>query len=266
MLAPRPPMRAAVRHAASSTSTYFLEVSQSSVEASALPAFSSFLRSHFASMPADIAQVGAPRGRRDRLWITLDSEGPGYAELSRSLAHTGHYTVAWQDSQVMVPVTMRHLSHPAAITLKFLNVPPDCSREGLPEAVLSLAGYNCVPVSPDAPPTTPAPGSGMVHLLGYRLGGGNNAAHFVIDVLAPPDDPHLRRLPPRMAELSSPDDGQFYTLVDNDPLHCLGPAPPTPQVSRGMPAAVQPDVTQLAEATDATGRSHRLCIPGFVFF
>ena len=151
--------------------------------------------------------------------VTLDPTAQHFASLSRDLSHSGHYTVLWGSQHVTVPVTRaQHTLPHGALQLRLLNVPPSCCRVGLPEALLDLAGYAVTPCPPGSPPPRPAAGSQAVTVLRYRLGAQANAAVFVVDVLAPPDDPYLHRLPAFAGALSAPGRPVFATFVHADPL------------------------------------------------
>lgn len=266
MLRDNAPMHHRVNYLSGKDAVYCLEVSKAAVSLAEYPRFSAFLHSLLRGMDGTVMQVGKMgKAPRDKWWVRLNPDGPGFADLSRSLEHTGHYTVQWGDRQVTVPSSLRcPVVPPSAVQLKFLNVPPECSREGLPEAVLSLAGYTAVPATPGAPPRAPEAGSDLVVLLRYRLGGGDNAAAFVVDVIPPEDDPHLRRLPPCIRELSEPDEGQFFTFVQDDPLwHAPHPGyspspsptadPPTcPTPSREAVPPANPGVAPLPAPSQAT--------------
>ena len=117
---------------------------------------------------------------------------------------------------------------PSAIRLLIRNVPLSCSRVGLPDALLQLAGYNPVRCPTRGPLAVPAADSTDVVLLQYRLGGHANAAEFVVDVLPPASDPHLRLLPLFAPQLSTPGEPQFSVLVRDDPL------PRAPRSSDGL--------------------------------
>ena len=100
------------------------------------------------------------------------------------------------------------------------------AKDGLPQALLSAAGYT---VRSPSGPVVPPP-DGEVLLLQYRLGRDANAAILIVDVLGPTSDPHLHRLPPFMPAHSLPG-FMFATLVENDPLPRSPEPRPTPPPS-----------------------------------
>ena len=188
---------------------------------------------------------------RTAVWcISLLPSGRHYAQLSRELSHSGSYAVQFGDSTVLVPSSPAPPALPPSSTrLKFLNIPPPLAKDGLPQALLSAAGYT---VRSPSGPVVPPP-DGEVLLLQYRLGRDANAAILIVDVLGPTSDPHLHRLPPFMPAHSLPG-FMFATLVENDPLPRLPeprtapppsppPSPPPPQgpaASSDVPASTPP--------------------------
>ena len=104
-----------------------------------------------------------------------------------------------------------------AVQLKFLNIPLRLARDGLLEAVLTLAGYQ-VQRADAHPVRRPEAGSNVVLLLRYRHGMDNSAV-LIADVLPPEDDPHLHRLPAKLDRLTPPGEPPMWTLLTDDPLH-----------------------------------------------
>ena len=105
----------------------------------------------------------------------------------------------------------------------FLNVPANLCRQGLPEGVLTCAGYAPRHPEPFVLAHQPGRGSNTVVMLQYRLGrtkfGTDNAGIIIFDMLAPSDDPFLHRLPSRQPCLDvDPAFQPMLTLVEKDPL------------------------------------------------
>ena len=173
---------------------FVLEVGKASIAPGLLQAFSQHLLRYLSPLLAGMPPMGRFGAGSSAYWcLELCPSGTHFAALSRDLSHSGHLSVLWDDRHVSVPVSSAApMLPPSALQLKFLNVPTSCSKVGLPDAVLSLAGYR--PATP-SPGVTPAPGSDTVIILRFRLGSHANAAIFIVDVLPPPDDPHLHRLP-----------------------------------------------------------------------
>ena len=202
------------------STVYTLHVGQASVQSDQLSAFASFLLSYLLPLLEGMPPMGRYEANIKAYWcLELSPNGQHFACLSSTLASSTFYSVMWGTSHVLVPVSVASPPLPPNHrTLKFLQVPFECSRLGLPEAVLNLAGYSVTTPSPLSPPSQPPPGSNTVVLLSYRLGANANAAVFIVKVLPPLDDPYLRCLPPFIPQLSKPGHTPFSTLVDNDPL------------------------------------------------
>ena len=225
-------------------STFLLEVGRAEVDSKDLQEFHSFLLSFLTPLLHGMPPMGRFGASKKAYWcITLSPTGRHYASLSRELSHSGFYTVEWGNRAITIPVHSAPPSLPPASTrLKFLNVPPNCARIGLPEAILQAAGYKVViPPASSFEPITPVPDA--VVLLQYRLGHNANAAVFIVDVLPPRDDPYLHRLPPFMPQLSTPGRTPFSTFLDKDPLLLDPPSNPrrkngpiTPEPISEMPS------------------------------
>jgi len=205
--------------------TFLLEVGQAEVESHELTEFHNFLLQFMTPLLQGMPPMGRYGSRKNAYWcISLSPMGRNFANLSRELSHSGFYTVEWGLRTVTIPVNTAPPPLPPSFKrLKFLNVPLHCARVGLPEAILDAAGYKTVsPPTSSSEPITPVPGA--VVLLRYRLGHQANAAVFIVDVLPPPDDPFLHRLPPFLPQLSTPGRAPFSTFLDKDPLFLAPPA------------------------------------------
>lgn len=211
-------------HLPASRHAFQLLVGQASVPPEQLAAFHAFLLSHLECLLVGMSPMGRYGQGAKAIWnLELSPSGPCFAALSRDLSHAGHYAVLWNELYVLIPVRpSRSTPPPATRTLLIQNVPLSCSRVGLPDALLRLAGYTPVRCPATGPVLPPAADSVVV--VQYRLGAHANAAVFVVDVVPPADDPHLRRLPMFARELTEPGHPTFSVLLEADPLPRSVPA------------------------------------------
>ena len=240
-LAASPPLsRSCICLLPPSSTAFSLHVGQAALtEEHQRPAFLTHLRSHLDPLLADMPPMGRFGHGRKAVWnISLLPSGRHYAQLSRELSHSGSFAVSFGGSVVLVPTSAAPPALPPASTrIKLLNIPTHLAKEGLPQAILSAAGY-AIRVPTVGAPLLPPP-EDEVLLLQYRIGRDSNAAVLIVDVLAPASDPHLHRLPPFLPAHSIPG-FVFSTLVENDPLPRLSPglranAPAPPSSSLSSP-------------------------------
>ena len=149
---------------------------------------------------------GRPGDEGRNVLVRLNPRAPSFAELSRVLSHTGCWTLPVEGGTCLVPVSIAPPGlPPGAATVVITNVPPDMSLKGLPQHLLSCAGYTVAFPAPQEDPTNPAAGSTTVMLVAVSPGtaprsiGGYNGSVVIADVMPPLDDPSLERLPSSFA-------------------------------------------------------------------
>ena len=252
-LAASPPLgRSSVCLLPPSSSAFSLHVGQAALlDERQRPAFLAHLRSHLDPLLADMPPMSRFGYGKKAVWsVFLSPSGRHFAHLSRELSHSGTFAISFGDSVVLVPTSPAPPALPPASTrIKLLNIPPNLAKEGLPQAILSAAGY-LVRLPSIGAPIVPPP-ENEVLILQYRIGRDFNAAILLVDVLAPASDPHLHRLPPFLPAFSIPG-FVFSTLVENDPLPRLTPsrntaAPPSPSSPSCSPP---PSDSQAHDASD----------------
>jgi hypothetical protein len=230
---------------------YSLLVGQATVAPDRLARFHAFLLTHLQPLLAGMPAMGRVGTGARAVWnLELAPTGPCYAALSRELSHSGHYAVPWEDAHVLIPVRPTPRPLPAAsLRLNLQNVPLSCSCVGLPEALLTLAGYTPIRCPASGSLSPPPAGSSSVLVLQYRLGSHANAAQFLVDVLPPPDDPFLQRLPIFAPVLSVPGQPPLSVFVAHDPLPC-------PRPSSGLAAAVAAPAESTLAPVSGAGLPH----------
>ena len=247
-----------VSHISSRTNTYILRVGAAPVAADRVPALTMFLCEHLSSQLQDPSRpIGVTgKGSNTKVQVTMSTDNPHFAELSRALTHAGHFAMPWDSDIVSIPTSLTTPILPFHhTTLLFRNIPAECAVVGLPCAVLSLAGYSILPPAPiDSAPPHPTPGSQAVSILRFRQGHQPNGLPdpqtLVIDLLPPPDDPHLRLLPSFLA-LPSPHGAphaHMDTFVYRDPLRTV----PNPLSTPPLPSTIPPPLSADIEATSGS--------------
>ena len=207
-----------VNHIVNHPSAFIIKPKSGITDSVDLPNIQAALQAKVAPLIDGDTRQSHPKGT----WKILPSPTSSHFSELMGLLSTGHIHLQFPalNASTLVEVDVCFQRAPIApLQLLLRQVPLDISSIGLPERILTMAGYTVTMPGPGLQSIQPPP-SGSVSVLRYFKGLDKETKRrddscICVEVLPPKDDPYLRYLPPRLVLGNG--DMDLFTHVHRDP-------------------------------------------------